>query len=227
MYKQDLQAVPQDSLSLGIFSLTIFQRHLYQRQYGAVEGLLQLQAIKYDEEEALLGILAKHGFARLLSKASNHAEVSNNPRLAGELLFLACQRTLPNMNVVHVLVENFANDIDATNQVLHQLSRGSHWWQTEEGIPYLLSVGALPTLKALHVALQSLGVFNKEAVSAFINGGANVHSESSDDALCITLEIAFTSACSDVDIVKCILLAGFPITTACVFRAIANKAVAV
>lgn len=83
-------------------------------------------------------------------------------------VFVACQRELPNLHVVRLLVERGHADINAhgrtgecewehdierlflqdgirrvagQNTALHEAAKGRHWWHVEHTIPFLLSAG--------------------------------------------------------------------------------------
>lgn len=122
-------------------------------------------------------------------------------------------------------VEKFATDDHTTSQALQQLARGSHWWQPEQGIPYLLSVGAKPAL-CIGIAFRSSNTFAKEAVLALLNGGTDIHSESNEDNGCSTLEMAASSAHAYLEIVQRILSTGVPITATTLFAATCMPSIA-
>lgn len=97
------------------------------------------------------------------------ADISGPSTSADPILVVAARRELPNMDVIRLLVEKGRVDVNAKsrtgeeafadidrpgmvfeddavqpglNTALHEFSKGFHWWHVEQGIPYLLSLGA-------------------------------------------------------------------------------------
>ncbi|KAK8004677.1 hypothetical protein PG990_010714 [Apiospora arundinis] len=163
---------------------TLVQYLLRSREYDVLEILFQgtgeISPILTNIEVGKVArLLAQHGFANLLETLMNSdrygsqvistcATAQHNPSLdisADPILVVAAQRELPNMDVLHLLVEKGAarrqrsepgragqlsqiaafEDDDPEpghNTALHEFAKGRHWWQVAQGIPYLLSRGA-------------------------------------------------------------------------------------
>ena len=163
---------------------TIVEQLLRRREYGVVERLLRRASPlcstpgKAAQAGKILRLFAKLGFASLIATIleSNKDTLENllsrnelDGKPADPLLFLACQRELPNMDVIHLLVETGNVDVNAQSRTaaqraatledivwaeeedepdpgqataLHELAAGRHWWGVKQAIPYLLSKGA-------------------------------------------------------------------------------------
>ncbi|ROW16117.1 hypothetical protein VPNG_01983 [Cytospora leucostoma] len=116
---------------------------------------------------------------------------------ARPLLQAACQSEVPNMEAIRFLVEKVGCRVDvqgyrsfsdeaqrAYETPVHCLVRGMcHWWKVAEALPYLVRVhGADLEVRdgqgrtPLNVALDNvnLGIFNRRAVDALIELGADV-----------------------------------------------------
>lgn len=121
--------------------------------------------------------------------------VSLNP-----LLITACQRDIPNMDMIRFLVEKMEVNVNAqkrTNEntydgsikqifhgsALHYLVWGMNWWQTRQALPYLLSKGALLDLKdndgftPLRASLDKVKtiLFDRFTVETLVVAGADVN----------------------------------------------------
>jgi ankyrin repeat protein len=163
---------------------TVVEQLLRRREYGVIERLLRRASPlcstpkKSSQADKILRLFAKLGFAHLIatifeSNTDMLEELLSKNELDGKpadsLLSIACQRELPNMDVVRLLVETGRVDIDARSMttaqratslegigwaeeedepdpgqatVLHELAAGRHWWGVTQAIPYLLSKGA-------------------------------------------------------------------------------------
>jgi ankyrin repeat protein len=157
---------------------------LRRREYGAIERLLRHASPlcstpkKTAQTVKILRLFAKLGFADLMaaileSNADDVEKLLSTSELDGKpvdaLLLLACQRELPNMDVVRLLVETGRVNINARcrtmaervesqedvgwtdvenepdpglNTALHDVATARNWWCVTQAIPYLLSHGA-------------------------------------------------------------------------------------
>lgn len=148
---------------------------------------------------------------------------------AEPLLSRACKRTAPNMSVVRVLVEQAGHDVTAQQHstetpypsqgfhhyqrnfphreihvkgecALHALVRGGHWWQINEGLPYLLEKGAdtevrdIYGMTPLSAALERYGWlgFDRRAAELFVQHGADVNAVDRSGYSCLA------KACPDI-----------------------------
>jgi Ankyrin repeats (3 copies) len=163
---------------------TMVEQLLRRREYGVIERLLRRASPlcstpgKAAQAGKILRLFAKLGFAHLIaaifeSNTDTLEELLSKNELDGKpadpLLFLACQRELPNMDVMRLLVETGHVDVNARSRTtaqraasledigwaeeedepdpgqataLHELAAGRHWWGVTQAIPYLLSKGA-------------------------------------------------------------------------------------
>jgi hypothetical protein len=227
-----------DDIRLGKSNTCVLYQLLREREYGLVERLFHrgtsfLAIRKCEKEETNLHYLANHGFSGLLEKLGSleadarfkegawHA--AGDPKRPGlgycrtgpgfvyPLLFTACQRELPNMDVVRVLVETLNVDVNARRNAkpgensyadsipggmtaLHCLAFGNHWWQAAQGIPFLVTqAGANMELRndhgetPLQVALHSEGVFQKQAAQALVELGAGINSVDGKGLSCLAV----------------------------------------
>ncbi|KAM3473668.1 hypothetical protein MY5147_004672 [Beauveria neobassiana] len=110
--------------------------------------------------------------------------------LRNKMLEYAVRRELPNMDIVRLLVDNYAVNINGgdrnRNTALHIIARGNHWWQSAQALPFLLKAGAdienenLSGQTPLHLTLDKeyfqlgkLGSFHKDVAETLIEAGAN------------------------------------------------------
>lgn len=116
------------------------------------------------------------------------------------LLFAACKRQLPNMDVLQFLVEEIGVDINVQHRkhkglggsVLHSLADGAHWWHVAQSLPYVIKMGANIELRdsrgctPLHIALESLknGPFCEEAANILVSNGADVNAADHNGKTC-------------------------------------------
>lgn len=207
------QLVPIDKgISVqGFISLHVVEQHLVMREYDVIEDLLGHGScsgtMKAMETGKILRLLVQYGFSDLLGRLLRSEDPPNTkmselvePR--DPLLVVACQRQLPNMDIVRLLVEQGHVDLNAKtismgdreetlsstypqrewgwdpepgeSTALHELAKGDSWWHVEQGIPYLLSMGADPELlneadaTPLDIIMSKIhyNIFGEEAVKA-------------------------------------------------------------
>ncbi|RFU75031.1 ankyrin repeat [Trichoderma arundinaceum] len=145
-----------------------------------------------------------------------------NSRDISPLLIAACNSSIPNMDVVKVLVEVFNASINAQicmaswdqrngqitkgESALHILARGRHWWQVHQALPYLISHGANIELKddngrtPLHISLEMeigntrrISCFQEEAARILVSAGANIHAINNLGRSCQTIAVTSNS----------------------------------
>lgn len=143
-------------------------------------------------------------------------------------LLTAVQRELPNMDMVRLLVEKFAVNVNETNtdmeSALFWVARGNGWWQVHQALPYLLDAGADIHMRnakgktPLHMALQAdgeyPGPFNLDAAKILIERGADVNAVDSQGQSCL--------ACAqhNVDMINLLVKHGATVTLDSIFGAI-------
>jgi ankyrin repeat protein/KaiC/GvpD/RAD55 family RecA-like ATPase len=162
---------------------------------------------------------------------------SPNPTLPGSItpfVLAACQRDMPNMDVLRVLVEKLNASVNASrlkyvrpneagnpqyragSSPLRHLAKGKRWWQAHEALPYLLS--QTPDLEArdhngrtaLHNALDGkqpdAGPFQKEAAKLLVAAGADVNAVTNSGETCLAM------ARNDVEMVHLLISHGANVT---------------
>ena len=199
-------------------------------------------------------ILAQFGYYDLLAKVCTHEAMAKledskwiedleKKRLhvrgrIKPLLLAACERELPNMEVIKVLA-NLQVDLDTQfiKQVygrkvnfmpceapLHTLAGGRHWWQVAQALPYLIAKGANPDIRnedgetPLHIALDTsnyrTGCFHKAAARILIEGGADVNAVDDKGRDCLA------KAGSNIDLLKLLIASGAKETQRAIVSAI-------
>jgi hypothetical protein len=247
----------------GSHNFGIFTQLLRMREYALVEDMFHKGSdfldTRYDNETNL-HLLAQYGFAIILEKIGTleaqekfkegtwHAAGDpqrpglgvclKGPGLVDPLLLTACQRELPNMDVVIVLVEKLGVDVNAQSQdkapvysferlvpggvsALHALAMGRHWWHAAQAIPYLVAhAGADTELRnqrsetPLHISLDSPCVFQKQAAEALIRLVADVNTIDGQGRSCLAL------ASKDADLLRLLLKREAKLTTSALFGAV-------
>ncbi|KAJ6035731.1 hypothetical protein N7540_000010 [Penicillium herquei] len=164
----------------------------------------------------------------------NQAEAASqcHKNMAKPLLFTACRREQPNMDVVRVLVEKKGVNINLNcrqessttgNTVLHDLAAGENWWNVYQALPYLIEKGANLEQRndngetPLHIALdfeRYKGVFCKEAVRILLGNGADVNAVNKKGETCLS------KAGTDIELIKMLLAHGATVSPAAIFSAI-------
>lgn len=126
------------------------------------------------------------------------------------LLWTAVQRSLPNMEVVRLLIERFHVDVNEMKYswdrdseyiltpeetVLHYVAKGHNWWHVALALPYLLEQGAnvntrgmkgrTPLLNALGLGILDVGTFCNDAARSLIAAGADVNATDDKGMSCL------------------------------------------
>lgn len=248
--KFDKQSSMQTAKSLRV-------RRLNQsRRLGAAEQSLALRL--YDLFESLSGgrdnlhvhdydgytslnLLARWGFTDLLKHLCTRETVAqldnvNYTTNRNEedlecgipLVVSACQRELPNMDVLRLMVEGFGANVNAKstrrvysnrrlvpaicNGALHDLALGRHWWHVNKALPYLIQMGADINIRnregetPLIAALKSPSTFSRDAVEIFIRAGADVNAVDNENNTCLSIWGV------DMDLTKLLLENGAEVT---------------
>ncbi|KAJ4356516.1 uncharacterized protein N0V89_004550 [Didymosphaeria variabile] len=169
------------------------------------------------------------------SRRGLHIDVDPNAdksKTIPSLLEEAVKNSLPNMDVVRLLVERFHVGVDG---VMHYLAMGIHWWHVAQALPYLILQGANVNIRdqgdhgrsPLHVALAKErsyhddihGIFQKEAATVLISAGADVNAQDKDGKSCLAL------ACDDSAMVKLLIQKGATVDAHALFAALKYKLV--
>lgn len=159
--------------------------------------------------EGALKVLTKWGYADLLAKIMpERSDLKVQLNIAAEkaenlsshtmrpLLHLACERSLPNLETIKVLVERAQVDVDAIDvptynysdgTALHILAQPSNWWQAQ-ALAYLVDHGA--NLNAqdsngctpLRIAIDSRG---HKSAEISLRGGADPNMIGEDGLSCL------------------------------------------
>ncbi|KAJ5591628.1 uncharacterized protein N7459_001997 [Penicillium hispanicum] len=205
--------------------------------------------------KSLLHILVDWGFDELLARVATREAAANfddhewRQKMEKEsqcrrssiqpLILTACNRSLPNMKVLKVLVEIIGVDINAQRSeyvyhrkgyetviskgALHKLASGDSWWQVEKALPYLIDMGANLELRdqngltPLQLALcctDYKGPFYKEAARILVESGADVNATNNAGQTCLSLAV------NDLDAIKLLLAYGAKVSAAAIFSAI-------
>ena len=225
---------------------------LGSRQYHLVE-LMAKEGMDFLHEsqqgETHLRLLAKWGFSRLLASIGNPKIETKLKKIQSSeewisrsidsILVQACERDLPNLEVLKVLVEDMKIDVNAHrikpelrpdqklapgDTALHVVATGKQWWHVAQALPYLLAMGADIEAKdkngktALQIALDAhesnCGYFHKRAVEVLLEHGADVNAVNPNGDTCVA------TASWNVDLVKLLLQHGAKVTGTAVFAAI-------
>jgi ankyrin repeat protein len=223
---KDFSSLPQDD---SHSQTSYFQALMSLREYDHVIQMLEEDCLRTDTDPAdlILIHLVFGGFASIIKKVltpeaaaklddSNWCEqqekASPLPRLLPYrcktlqcLMTTACQRVLPNMDVLQILVEDVAVNLNARSSMvwdsqivygpsaLHTLVREDHWWQVNQALPYLVKHGAdieardSNGLTPLATALDTLKTRNyaKRAAEILIKLGADVNSVDNRGKSCL------------------------------------------
>lgn len=237
-------------------SWDVLLRLLIRREYHLVEELanLGISFLKFPPSHGNncgMTCLVDLGFASLIEKiGSREANIMlqkgdwhafgdekrpglwlakrDKPRYYVPFIVDAVRRELPNMDVVKLLVEKFAIDVNetdsSTQSALFYVSRSLHWWHVHQALPYLLDAGADVHTRnnkgqtPLHMALEAdgnwPGPYYWDAAKILIERGADVNAVDADGRSCL--------ACAqhDPDLVKLLIEHGATVTVDSIFAAI-------
>ncbi|CAG8901730.1 unnamed protein product [Penicillium egyptiacum] len=233
--------------------LTTFMRNLvFTRHYDLFEeGAKKRDASKLvDDGTSLLHFLVTWGYKELLERVCDHdaalrfddqkwcleaeTELNCTRHPVLPLLVTACDRYLPNMDVVEFLVEeagvslnaqyrktsNF-EDTKAAGGALHNLALGRSWWHVYKALPYLIKKGANLELRSedgmtpLHAAMhRKHGPFRRNAVQILIDSGADVNAVDANGETCLS------KAGNDLEMTKLLIAHGAHISAEAIFSAI-------
>lgn len=121
---------PSEFISQEDIDFRTVQHLLALREYDTVEFLLRRGTCSPRAVGLIVRLLAEHGFVELLEKimssedpppAHVYADNFNEDEDGWDpVLFVACQRKLPNMEVVHLLVEHAGVDVNARSRTAEQ-----------------------------------------------------------------------------------------------------------
>jgi ankyrin repeat protein len=228
----------------GEANLDLTMRALKRRQFHVIRPLSEsgVDFLHETQERSNLTVFAYLGYATLLKEIGVleterklgdgrwHAfadptkpglyinmmpsEQSNSDTEQPILLLAALERSLPNMEVVRLLVEEFHVDVnqrrlkktyvDGGYKMMPQetallyLAKGLHWWHTALAMPYLISKGADIESKdyngytSLHIATsigQYVGPFYKDAAMVLVAAGAEVNTKDNKGQSCLASAI--------------------------------------
>ncbi|KAJ5715120.1 uncharacterized protein N7483_012301 [Penicillium malachiteum] len=211
------------------------------RYYDLFERISKERSLLVNPDDKVsipLNMLARWGFSELLSRVCTREmatkldivyldpspEKKSNPRTHKPLILSACERDLPNMETLKLIVENFGVNINAkcteriyrdrghsvefTRGALHDLATGKLWWHVNKALPYLIQMGADMDIRniegqtPLFVSLNSNNPFSKEAAIILIKAGADVNAVSTNDIGCLQ------SAGNDPDMIRLLISHG-------------------
>ncbi|OKL55527.1 hypothetical protein UA08_09214 [Talaromyces atroroseus] len=191
------------------------QRLLKLGAYGILERLgtrgvkMNQENVRGEGSKDFLQSLARWGFTKLFETLGRARGVDDTYWINGRMsrpynfhydllpfIFTAASRTLPNLDMLWVIVETFNADVNVRayenvyapslgedvrdephRSVLHILAVGKHWWQTE-AIRYLLQQGADTTMRdaegrtPLHIAVTG-GYRRLEIARVLLEYGAD------------------------------------------------------
>ncbi|KAJ5355479.1 uncharacterized protein N7496_012691 [Penicillium cataractarum] len=197
-----------------------------------------------------LNMLARWGFVEILDRlctreiatqldgvywASNPDE-NDLHQCSIPLIMSACERQLPNMDVLKLIVEGFGVNVNSkrtkritrdkgyypstTTGVLHELAVGKFWWHVDKALPYLIKMGANINIQnrkgetPLIVAINSSHPFSKEAYEALIVAGADVNAVDTAGNTCLSL------AGDNMDIIKILIAHGAEVSPSAIVSAL-------
>ncbi|EHK45526.1 putative ankyrin repeat protein [Trichoderma atroviride IMI 206040] len=170
------------------------------KEYALLGG--NVLALDRYEDNTLLHLLVEGGYADLLEYFADKVHlfeaqdwVQTDEENCGTLLGTACERDLPSLHIIRLLVEKIGVDVNAVynrrgycykirgGTALHILAGGSRFWQIE-ALEYLVSKGAniealnkdgmTPLLAALDQSWPD-GHWREETLKVLLRHGANVN----------------------------------------------------
>lgn len=152
------------------------------------------------------------------------------------LVMSACERQLPNMDILKLVVEDFGVNINAkrterifrdqkylpsfTSGVLHDLALGKFWWHVDKALPYLIRMGADINIRnrdgetPLLVALNSRHPFSKEAFEALVKADADVNAVDTAGNTCLS------KAGDDLNIIQLLIAHGAEVSPPAILSAL-------
>lgn len=219
---------------------------LRQRQFDLVEELFKVNSfdplLRAHNGTTPLHTLVSMGYWRIVRKV---VTVDKLPILESleSLIRTACERELPNMEVLQILVERLRESLSARRMEAERADSGSMaekfkvsplyavvqgWWQVRQALPFLLSLppnlrpdlecedpsGDTPLIRALQ---DSGGIYRKEAARVLIEAGANVNATYKGTQTCLSL------AGGDLELVRLLLEHGATVTGDALFGAIQSN----
>ena len=180
---------------------------------GKRDFLTTLVQWGYSELLEIIGAKIAKPWANGLENPGDKKDYAQKPYIITPYLLTAVQSQLPNLEVIKLLVEKFAADVNKANQsrsglpgdsALHTVSHGTYWWHTE-AVSYLLSRGADPELRnergqtALHTAVSNdhgAGRYQQHKTAALLlEHGADPNAIDNDGLTCLN------KAIHDIDLV--------------------------
>ncbi|KAJ5987256.1 hypothetical protein N7451_011621 [Penicillium sp. IBT 35674x] len=203
----------------------------------------------------LLNMLARWGFTEILDRMCTQEiaarldgidwaldpDESNLHQCSTPLLISACERQLPNMDVLKLLVEGFGVNINAkctqrifrgqnlrpsfTKAALHDLALGKLWWHVDKALPYLIRMGANINIRnrdgetPLIIALNTRHPFSKEAFKALIEAGADVNAADNNGNTCLS------KAGDDLNLIKLLIAHGAEASPSAILSALNHRQV--
>ncbi|KAJ5385402.1 hypothetical protein N7517_003313 [Penicillium concentricum] len=241
-----------DSSKASGLDYTYMTDLMFTRQYDLFEeGVKRFDVSKLNyPATSLLHFLAEWGYSEVLNRVCNkdaalrfddlhwrrEAEIKLKERHIKTLLVTACDRALPNMGVVELLVEKVGVSLNAqciespsrgdskvAGGALHKLALGRSWWHVYKALPYLIKKGANLELRGedgvtpLHAALhthQARGPFHLNAARILIESGADVNAMDANGETCLS------KAGNDLEMTRLLMAHGAQITAATIFSAI-------
>jgi ankyrin repeat protein len=196
----------QASGEVGLDVLDLLKCALHDGDYDSIKEYALLGgdvlALSEYKDNTLLHFLVQGGFADLLEHFADKVPVfeaqdwvQTDEDSCGTLLGTACNRDLPSLHIIQVLVDKIGVDVNAVynrrgysyklrgGTALHILASGQHFWQIE-ALEYLLSKGAniearnkdgmTPLLAAMEHSYPD-GYWREETVRVLVKHGANVN----------------------------------------------------
>lgn len=196
-----------------------------------------------------LNMLARWGFVEILHRVctreistqldvtwAHNPDESDLQKCHKPLIISACERQLPNMDVLKLVVEHFGAKINAkpieriyrdgkhlptiSRGVLHDLAAGRFWWHVDKALPYLIQMGADINIRnrdgetSLIVALKSRHPFSKEAFEVLIKAGADVNVADNAGNTCLS------GAGDDLNIIKLLITHGAEVSPSAILSAL-------
>ncbi|KAJ5162768.1 uncharacterized protein N7500_004598 [Penicillium coprophilum] len=247
-----LEDCHDDSSESSRLDYAYMRNLVFARQYDLFEeGMKRLNKSKPNySTSSLLHFLVAWGYRDLLDRVCikdaalslddhkwcEEVSIRLGEDLVEPLLVTACDRALPNMDVVELLVEKVGVSLDAhfmrnslfrssivAGGALHRLALGHNWWHVHQALPYLIQKGAnldlrdehgvTPLHEALHTRFER-GPFLRDAAKLLIESGADVNAVDFFGNTCLS------KAGGDLEMTRLLMAHGAHITAAAIFSAI-------